>query len=235
MLLVVASASPVDCDVVSDGVVAEVVELVLLVIPAVLLDVDTGDVEVVTVELVPALGELAVVELEAWVDVPTVDELEAGIALVVAPSVDVADERVVVPVLELTRVLDEGTDVVDDGACVVLVALVEALDPVVLLVPVDVLEASLVLVVCAVVEAGLALEVTTVLDAVVVGAEKNRGYMSQCCQNIKKQKLLTRCVFFIFQLKPCMKTLALNDVISAAYKLSTQHNYHKKTYMCHGY
>ena len=83
MLLVVASASPVDCDVVSDGVVAEVVELVLLVIPAVLLDVDTGDVEVVTVELVLVLGELAVVELEAWVDVPTVDELEAGIALVV--------------------------------------------------------------------------------------------------------------------------------------------------------
>ena len=155
MLLDVASESPVDCDVVSDGVVAEVVELVLLVIPAVVLDVDTGVVEVVTVELVPVLRELAVVELEAWVDVPTVDELELGTALVVVLSVDVDDEGVVVPVLELTRVLDEGTDVVDVGTCVVLVAadaLVEALEPVELLVPVDVLETPVVLVVCKVEE-----------------------------------------------------------------------------------
>ena len=132
-----------------------------------------------------------VVELKAWLELPTVDDVVAELGLVVVP-VEVDSDGVVVPVLDVLDVLDanEGRDVVDVvTAPVVLVetdSLVDALEldvarSEVLLCSVVVLEAPVVLLNVELEGAWLVLEVRMLVDEIVVGAENERVKASQCC------------------------------------------------------
>ena len=126
-----------------------------------------------------------VVELKAWLELPTVDDVVAELGLVVVP-VEVDSDGVVVPVLDA----NEGRDVVDVvTAPVVLVetdSLVDALKldvagSEVLLCSVVVLEAPVVLLNVELEGAWLVLEVRMLVDEIVVGAENERVKASQCC------------------------------------------------------
>ena len=132
-----------------------------------------------------------VVELKAWLELPTVDDVVAELGLVVVP-VEVDSDGVVVPVFDVLDVLDanEGRDVVDVvTAPVVLVetdSLVDALEldvagSEVLLCSVVVLEAPVVLLNVELEGAWLVLEVRMLVDEIVVGAENERVKASQCC------------------------------------------------------
>ena len=132
-----------------------------------------------------------VVELKAWLELLTVDDVVAELGLVVVP-VEVDSDGVVVPVLDVLDVLDanEGRDVVDVvTAPVVLVetdSLVDALEldvarSEVLLCSVVVLEAPVVLLNVELEGAWLVLEVRMLVDEIVVGAENERVKASQCC------------------------------------------------------
>ena len=135
-----------------------------------------------------------VVELKAWLELPTVDDVVAELGLVVVP-VEVDSDGVVVPVLDVLDVVDvldanEGRDVVDVVAApVVLVetdSLVDALEldvagSEVLLCSVVVLEAPVVLLNVKLEGAWLVLEVRMLVDEIVVGAENERVKASQCC------------------------------------------------------
>ena len=131
-----------------------------------------------------------VVELKAWLELPTVDDVVAELGLVVVP-VEVDSDGVVVPVLDVLDVLDanEGRDVDVVTAPVVLVetdSLVDALEldvagSEVLLCSVVVLEAPVVLLNVELEGAWLVLEVRMLVDEIVVGAENERVKASQCC------------------------------------------------------
>ena len=129
-----------------------------------------------------------VVELKAWLELPTVDDVVAELGLVVVP-VEVDSDGVVVPVLDVLDA-NEGRDVVDVvTAPVVLVetdSLVDALEldvarSEVLLCSVVVLEAPVVLLNVELEGAWLVLEVRMLVDEIVVGAENERVKASQCC------------------------------------------------------
>ena len=129
-----------------------------------------------------------VVELKAWLELPTVDDVVAELGLVVVP-VEVDSDGVVVPVLDVLDA-NEGRDVVDVvTAPVVLVetdSLVDALEldvagSEVLLCSVIVLEAPVVLLNVELEGAWLVLEVRMLVDEIVVGAENERVKASQCC------------------------------------------------------
>ena len=129
-----------------------------------------------------------VVELKAWLELPTVDDVVAELGLVVV-LVEVDSDGVVVPVLDVLDA-NEGRDVVDVvTAPVVLVetdSFVDALEldvagSEVLLCSVVVLEAPVVLLNVELEGAWLVLEVKMLVDEIVVGAENERVKASQCC------------------------------------------------------